>query len=292
MAEAKPSQAQLLDYIRATYPDVYGLLSVDAEVRKVILDAAEKHYDSAKLQGALAATRWWKRTAAQARQWDASYAQDRATGDQLLTQTRDEIAASAARLGVALSPKELSKYALNVRRNGWTQQAVMQGLASKFTLAAKPGAGTGTVDALRAQAAEYGIKLSDATLTNWTRRLIGGTADESGFRSYLVKQAQSLFPSIASDISDGQTVRDYFDPYVQSASRILGVNPNEVDLSDTKWRRALVQVDPATGKRVPMSLDQWEVELRSNSLYGFDRTANGRAAAAEFATQLRKAVGQ
>lgn len=294
-AAAKPkSQQELLDYIAENYPDVYGLLNIDPEVKSVLLTAARKEYTAAKLRSELAKTKWWKTTAATARSWDASYAQDRATGDQLLKQTQTEIAAQATRIGVSLTAAQLNTMSLNVRRLGWTQQQVAESLAAYWRKASKPaaGAGTATVDTLRAIMADYGVQMSDSALEGWTQRIIGGKADEAGFRSYVIKQAKSLFPSVADDISEGQTVRDYFDPYVQMAARVLGVNPEDVNLSDTKWRRALVQLDPATGKRVPMTLDAWEAELRTNTLYGFDRTTNGRAAAAEFGSALRAAVGQ
>lgn len=286
------SRQQLLDYIAENYPNVYGLLSIDAEVKNVLLTAAEKEYSPAKLQAELSKTSWWQRTASQARQWDSDYAQDRATGDSLLAQTRDQIATEARKLGVTLTAADLGTLALNVRRLGWSDQQVAESLAAHFRQrTAKPGTGTATVDQLRAQAADYGLQLSDHTLTVWTQRILGGNADPAGFTSYLVKQAKSLYPSIAQDISDGTTVRDYFDPYVQTASRVLGISPEEVDLSDNRWRRALVQVDPKTGQRTPMSLDDWEVDLRTNSIYGYDKTTNGRRDAATFATQLARQVG-
>lgn len=292
-ASAPKTQQQLLDYIAENYPDVYGLLSINAEVKKVLLAAAAGEYSQAKMRSELAKTSWWQHTASTARTWDADYALDKATGDERIRQTARAILVTAQQIGVNLDWTAATQMALKVNREGWTQQQINQTLSARFKLGtAKPGAGLATVDSLKAMAADYGVSLSDPVLTGWTQRILSGTADDNGFRSYLVKQAQSLYPTIASDISEGQTVREYFDPYVQTASRLLGVNPNDVDLSDTKWRRALVTIDPATNKRVPMSLDQWEAELRTNSIYGWDTTKNGRAAAADFEAQLRQAIGQ
>lgn len=286
------SRQQLLDYIAENYPQVFGLMSINGEVKELLLTAAEKEYSPAKLQAELSKTSWWQKTAKTAREWDASYAVDRATGDAKLRTTRGEIEAQANRLGVTLSAKQLAAMALNVNRLGWTQQEVAESLAGLFRQRnAKPGLGTATVDSLRALAADYGVQLADHTLTVWTQRILGGNADEAGFKSYVVKQAQSLFPTIAGDIGDGMTVRDYFDPYVQSASRILGINPEDVDLSDNKWRRALTRVDPATNKRTPMSLDDWDIELRTNDVYGYDNTATGQRESAAFGAWMAKEVG-
>lgn len=291
VAEPK-SRQELLDYIAENYPNVYAVMSIDAEVKKLLLTAAEKEYSPAKLQAELSKTRWWRSTDSQRRQWDTDSAQDPATSKALLAQTRDEIATQARRLGVSLSLKDLSALALNVRRLGWSDQQVAEALAAHFRQrTAKPGTGTATVDQLRAQAADYGVQLSDHTLTVWAQRILGGNADPAGFTSYVVKQAQSLYPTIAQDISEGSTVRDYFDPYVQAASRVLGVNPEDVDLSDNKWRRALIQTDPKTGQRSPMSLDDWEIELRTNRIYGYDKSTNGKRETAAFAAQLAGRLG-
>lgn len=291
-AKPKP-QGDLLDYIASNYPDVYGLLSVNAEVKKVLLAAAAGEWTQAKMRSALAKTAWWKTTAATARQWDADYALDKATGDDRIRKTAEAIKATAQQIGLSVGWTDLTQMALKVNREGWSQQQITQALAARFNVKSTgPGAGLATVDSLRAVAADYGVSVSDSTLNGWTQQVLGGTKDMAAFRSYVVRQAQSLFPSIASDISEGQTVREYFDPYVQSASRILGVNPNDVDLSDTKWRRALVQNDATTGKRVPMSLDQWDTELRTNPLYGYDTTTTGRASADAFRASLLQAVGQ
>lgn len=286
------SQQALIDYIRANYPDVYGLMSVNAEVKNVLLLAAEHKYDQAKLQGALAKTNWWKSTIATARTWDAAAATDPVTARFLLQQTQSEITATASRLGIPIDVKRAASLALNVRRLGWTQQQVMEGLAAQFTINAKPGQGTATVDTLRSLAGNYGLVYSDQSLVDWTRRILSGKADVDGFRSELVDKAKKTYVAIADEIGPNRTVSDYADQYAQVAAR-LGVlaNPAEFDLTDSRWRRALDTVDPATGKRLPMTFDQWERELKTNTVYGYDRTTTGRAEAGDFASQLAGKLG-
>lgn len=288
---APKSRQQLLDYIAENYPNFYGLLQIDAGVREVLLTAAEKEYTPAKLAAELAQTTWWKKTAATARRWDADYAQDRATGEQLLEQTRRDISARAQRLGIALSAKDLNSLALNVRRLGWTDQMLGESLAARFRIrTAKPGQGTATVESVRSLAADYGVTLSDHTVSVWTQRLLGGRMDEAGLRVALVDKAKKLYPSIADEIDADLSVRDYFDPYAQRAAQILGVNPEEIDFSDRRWSRALNQIGEK-GVRVPMTFEAWERDLRTNPLYGYDKTTRGRSEAASFAEQFSRAVG-
>lgn len=293
VADAPRSREELLDYIAENYPDVAALLDISPEVKAVLLAAAEKEYTPAKLRSELAKTKWWRTTVATAREWDAGYARDKATGDALLGQTRTDISVQAQRLGVRLNASELARMALNVRRLGWTQQQVADALAGRFSQRkAKAGLGTASAGQIRTLAADYGVTLSDREVDAWTQRLLAGRLDDAGVRAELINRAKRLYPTIADNLDNDTTVRDYFDPYVQRASQLLGLNPEEVNFTDSKWQRAIARVDPKTGQRMPMDFDQWEKELRTNPIYGFDRSTNGRAAASEFATALQRAMGQ
>jgi hypothetical protein len=96
---------------------------------------------------------------------------------------------------------------------------------------------------------------------------------------------------MAKDLDAGRTVTDFADPYKQSAVQITGINPDEFNLSDPKWRKAIDQVDPATGNRTVMSLADWQTKLRTDSVYGYDQTAQARQAASQLVTSLGQRMG-
>lgn len=291
VATAPKSRQEILDYIADNYPDYYAVMAINAEVKNVLLEAAENEWSGTKLRGELAKTRWWKTTSASARTWDADYAQDKATGEQLLRQTQGELAAQASRLGVTLSTADLRKMALNVRRLGWSPQQIAEALAGRFRQRdAKAGLGMATADSLRALAKDYGVGVSDREITGWTQRLLSGKADEEAWRADLVRRAKMLYGSIAESIDAGTTVADYFDPYARKAAEILGLNPEEVDFRDSRWQRALA-VPGEGGKRTPMDFSQWETELKTNPLYGYRLTANGKREEASFASAAARAMG-
>lgn len=294
-ATAPPTAAtddQIIAYASATYGYLAAFLT-DPQIGPLLLQAAREGWDRYRLEGALTKTAWWKTTTQVAREWDALTRLDPATAKAKLAATALTVRTQAQRLGLTLDGATLNGISLNVNRLGWTDQQVQAALAAHIQLGTKPGSASATMDSLRSMASDYAVNLSPQALLGWTRNVVAGTQTQEGFRSYLLGQAKSLFPSIADALDGGETVKQWFDPYVQAASSILGINPSDVDLAQDKWRRALVQNDPAKpGARIPMSLDQWQTELKTNALYGYDRTVNGRAAAGAFADQLNHALGQ
>lgn len=140
-------------------------------------------------------------------------------------------------------------------------------------------------------ARDYLVPVADITAKKWATDLLSGKVGEEEIQSYLNEQATSLFPGLAAALEKGITVRQYADPYVQLAARELEVSPESIDLSDGKWNRALNTINK-DGQRVSMSLSEWEATLRSDPVYGYDRTAGARQKAAQFATQLAEKFGR
>jgi hypothetical protein len=110
-------------------------------------------------------------------------------------------------------------------------------------------------------------------------------------KGYAIEQAKSLFPGLTAALDAGQTVDQYADPYKQIATQELNVNPADIQWTDPKWMKALNQVDPKTGARTSMSLDQWLSTLRTDPTYGYDQTNKAGQQAAQLATQLSQRFG-
>lgn len=144
----------------------------------------------------------------------------------------------------------------------------------------------------KAMLGDYAVDLADVTVQQWALKTLSGEVPEQGFADYLREQAKSLFPSLSAAIDAGITVRQYADPYVQRASKMLEVAPDSIDFTQERWRRALVKIDPTTGKRTAMDLSEWENLLRTDPSYGWDRTNQARSQAAELAAQLERTFGR
>lgn len=290
---AKPTEAQLVAYVEQNYGYLAAFLDIP-DVKKTLLAAAGGKWDAAKLQGALYKTSWWKKTSESMRQWETLRSQDPASYKQRIDQTRVELVHAAQQMGVGLSGKEAAELAVNINKFGWSGTQITAAISSHYKYkpdGQRPGAAAVDVATLKQQAAQYMVPLSDGTIEAWTRNMLNGTATQETFDAYLREQAKSLFPTMAAQIDAGITVAQYVDPYRETAAKLLDVNPADVDFMQPKWQKALTQVDPKTGQRVPMNLADWQTTLMNDPVYGYDKSRAGVGAAGELMHGLAKMFG-
>lgn len=137
----------------------------------------------------------------------------------------------------------------------------------------------------------YLIPMDEHTARVWASRLASGLITPDDYKNYLKEQGKSLFPGMAAAIDSGVTPETYVQPYKTLAAQTLEIPPESVNFLTPKWGKALFQVDPKTGARTSMSLADWQNTLRSDPMYGFDRTEQARTTAADLTTQLGHEFG-
>lgn len=276
----------------AQYNFAYGLFqSVPELMTKVVKPAIAGDWDEARIVAALRTTKWFRTSSDSARAWSILAAADPATAKARIAARTSTIADSAAQLGVQLDRTTLANLTKNSLMLGWTDNQMRDHIAAYWHYNAKtPTAGLAatSMDAMRKAAADYLVPVSDKTLAQWTQRVLSGDATADDFTEYAKQQAKSMFPSMTAEIDKGVTVAQYADPYRQLASQTLGINAEDVNFMDPKWRVALDQVDPKTGGRSVMSLADWGTKIRTDSAYGYDQTSGARQSSA----QLIQALGQ
>lgn len=147
-----------------------------------------------------------------------------------------------------------------------------------------------TLEALRSQAKKYMLPMSEETLRKWAGQISAGDVMPEAFTDYLKSQAKSLRPGLSEAIDRGITPEDYFEPYRQVAAQTLEVAPDQVDFTNPMYEAAIDRVDPATGKRGPMSLNDYRVYLRGRPEYR--KTRQGQQMGAEFVNSLTETFGK
>lgn len=277
------------DIISAKYGHIAWAVNVP-ELKAIFDQAVNENWDEARIIGAISATPWWKTTADTARLWQEKRAQDPATADRLFTQQRAQLLDQASQLGISLAGTDFDAMVERSLSLGLDQNQITDMLLAAGGQVT-PGLLTSTQDQLRAQAANYAVPISTQTLATWAQQIAGGAATPDGFVSYLHEQAKSLFPALAAAIDSGITVRQYAEPYVQIASNELGLNPRDINLSDTKWSRAISGIDPATNTPAAMSLYDWTRLIRTDETYGYDKTPGALADATQVKDTLLKQMG-
>jgi len=141
---------------------------------------------------------------------------------------------------------------------------------------------------VRDAAYEYATPISDAAAGKWAAQIATGQQTIEDYQKWLVGQAKATYGHLAADLDRGSTVRQMADPYLQDASMLLGIDPEQMDLADAKWNAALLFTDPKTGERRMPTRDEWRLIVRSQDQYGFGDTKMAKDKAGE----LVKALGQ
>ena len=287
---------QLLSKIQQEYPQAIPLLSQPG-VLQVYADAINNTWAPDRIQSALENTDWWKNTPDTARQWQALQITDPATAAQKLQQYSEWINDAMAQTGVKLdtaggmaSPS--FQFFAKAVTQGWDQSRVKYELLAQSNPSANTGGDIGGNAAqIRALASEYALPMSDAAIMQYAKQMSQGAIDMNGVKGYIVSQAKSLFPQLSAAIDSGVTVKQFAAPYVQMAQQELNVNPDSINFTDPKWMRLLNQVDPKTGQRAPMPLDQALQTMRTDPVYGYDSTHQAGADATALANAIDQKMG-
>jgi hypothetical protein len=183
------------------------------------------------------------------------------------------LSAEASGLGIQLDDATLQQMANDSLRLGWndaqTRAAIGSAALKNPALISQT-----TYTKYKQMASDYGVGMTNDGLNYWVDQGIRN-GNDNGFLDQMRAAAKSLYPSIAKAIDQGTTVAQYFDPYKQLAASTLELNPNQVDLSDPKWQRAIMAPQP-DGSRVPMSMYQWQTTMRTDPIYGYDKTKQAK----------------
>lgn len=279
------------DQIAQQYPAFLPLLQIP-EIAALLTTASQGNWSAAQLQEHLMASQWWKTTSATARQWTVLELSDPAEAARQKGAAAQQYWNIAAQEGIGMSISQMNTLLEKGLSEGWTAQQAQQAIVGYAHNGEHLSGGIqSTQDALKATASDYGMSVSDQTLFGWAQKIQAGTSTTDAFKDYAMRQAKSMFPTLSAAIDSGQTVREYADPYAQAAASTLGINANDVNFTQDKWR-SLLQTRGTDGKLAPLSLADAQTKLMSDPVYGFDKTTNAMAAADQLKDGIAQTMGK
>jgi hypothetical protein len=179
------------------------------------------------------------------------------------------VRALAAQMGVTLSAQELDHLAKQSKIDGWDQQTAKNAIGQlwrnrSINSTTQSGEAASTQAQIKQYAADYGMTLSQAMLNNWTWRILSGAGNLDGVKAFAENYAKSAYPGLKQQLDSGLTVSDIAQPYKQSMSQILEVNPTSLTTTDPLIRKALQGKPDAKGVRTSTSISDFEDSLRSD----------------------------
>lgn len=298
------SQDAIMELIRAQYPELVPLLQQPG-VWDAISTAVEGNYSPARLQASLQATDYYRNTPANERAWYITATIDPATAAMRSQQYQQKMSNLVQQTGINPNGQVASQLLHDAIVNQWSDTEFKMNLLTRGygqtdasgTVAGlqKPGGElAANATQVHALASQYGVPISDQAALDWGAKLTAGSVDQNAVTGYMIEQAGLLYPSLAGPggaLDQGITVANYMDSYKQIAVQELGMNPSDFNLSNPKWSAPLVQVDPKTGTRVQMNLQDWQTKLRTDPTYGYDSTQGAKNQAATLVSQLGQKLG-
>lgn len=229
---------------------------------------------------------------------------DETTG--LIPVKRRNIESLLEAAGVTAPPEEIAKFARNAVRSNYDDDTIRAWIASKYAAPtqaeAPPADGTPAAGApptpptglaavltkeLSDMADSYGLPMTPEYLEEKVRAGLNQADYRTwveGQRAIFQQQAKLSYPTVA-DKFDSYTLTELMDPYLNSATQLLGVPRSEMKLTDPMWNAAL------KGEAGPMDLDQWVKTLRTDKKYGYTKTVAARQEASSLASGIIRAFG-
>lgn len=259
----------------------------DIELGPLIRRAAAEGWGQNEIDGAIQNTRWYQNTGTTARNWDISKAKDPATQATLVQRRLAEINTGAMALGLNITGVvdlgEFGRYnkayymAVQSLREGWTDQmlktAVIEEGGFDPTKAQRAGVLKQQAYALKKQAAEYMLPMSDETANRYAGEMLTGKMTEDTFVAILTDQAKMRFPTLAALIDRGATPWKFFDSYRSVIADTLEMDDNQVDFMSPQFSEVLDYVDPASGQTRFMTLTEARTWAKNRSGWDFTQQA-------------------
>jgi hypothetical protein len=128
--------------------------------------------------------------------------------------------------------------------------------------------------------------VSDSTIE---QRLTGVITDEDLIRQQR-ELAKTRYAHLGNLIDQGLTLEDIAGGFKEQAARILEKDVNAIDMGSADFEAAFNFGEP--GQKRMMSTGEWEIMLRSDAKYGWDKTENAKQEARGLAASIAQAFGK
>lgn len=128
--------------------------------------------------------------------------------------------------------------------------------------------------------------VSDSTIE---QRLTGVITDEDLIRQQR-ELAKTRYGHLGNLIDQGLTLEDIAGSFQQKAAQVLERDINDIDMGTADFESAFNFGEE--GKKRMMSSGEWEIMLRSDAKYGWDKTENAKQEARGLAASIAQAFGK
>lgn len=267
--EMFPSESWMLDLDRTKYADVFTLFqkSIDEEVYKTAEGQARF---KAQLEG-------------------TSFVKELASTD-MVRQVKSLV-------GDIFDSTPMNSFLTKAMNMGWRDTTLKQEVYKEAFRKDNAGMYVNPTAINRAKASNdylsiakigksYFSTVADETIQNV---LTGGMMQQDVERQQR-ELAKTKYGHLSNLIEQGFTLESIADSYKTQAAKILERDPNSIDMSQGAYSTAFDFGEE--GKKRMMSTNEWEMKLRSDATFGWDKTQNARDEARALASSISQAFGR
>ncbi len=299
IAGPSPLGGEIDAKIKADYPTLAWILDPatgDKEVAQVLRDAytSDPPWSATTIQGKIMGTEWFKKNAVSARDYYNLQFTDPATFQNKLRNQRDIVQNIGGAIGydeTVLTPAYVDYFANKALREGLTPAQIKAVMATEITPLIGTTEKSPILNQIRQVQQNYQIAIDQPTQQYWLREIASGRQTIENFQNAVQAQAKAQFPNLTGQFEQGLTFKQIIDPYRNIASKLLEVDPEQLDfMGDSKWRHVVDYVDPKTGVHRTMS----NVELAQyvKDMPEWNSTKNAVDTYSQIGQTLLQAFGQ
>ena len=255
------------------------------ELQEFIKKAVKGEWTSQEFTRRFKNLDWYKARAASQRQFDMLQDTDQ---QQIVDQRTSEIDALSKQMGVDLTAEDARTLAIKIARDGFTQEQAKWFIAKRAVYdpnVPQEGGMAAYESQLKELARDYGVSLGAKQIGAWSKEGLGRELDPSNWEDRIRSMAADANPHLRQALDGGLTLREALANKLSSASQVLGIDPDSIDLRDEKWRN----VFDANGTE--LSDAQWRLQLKRDQRYGYGYTQNGLDEAKTMGRNLMRSMG-
>ena len=268
--EMFPGESWMLDIDRVKYADVFKLFqtSIDGEVYKTPEGLARF---KAQLEG-------------------TSFVKELASTDMVR-----QVKAVVGDLGFDSTP--FNSFLTKAMNLGWKDATLKQEVYKEAFRKDDTGAFVNPTAITRAKASNdylsiakigksYFSTVADETIQSV---LTGGMAQEDVQRQQR-ELAKTRYGHLSNLIEQGFTMEQLSSSFKEKAAQLLEKDPTSIDMSQSDFEESFNYGEE--GKKRMMTTGEWEIKLRSDPRFNWDKTENAKSEARSLATTISQAFGR
>lgn len=140
---------------------------------------------------------------------------------------------------------------------------------------------------------QYGHSWAPGSFQNSLNNLLAGNTTIDDYKGWMIHLAKSKYPGLASQLDGGLTLQDIANPYIQSMSNVLEINPQSVKVTDPLITKALQGMGGTGtgGSTIPQATPIWQFEQQLRSDPRWQYTQNAHQAVDSALAQIGKDFG-